>query len=359
MQYGPAATVFTLNLVGVQGRNRPARAAVNWGGGMLIMGGIVNVIKSTSQIMRPDGTAKNSFPSGHTATAFMNATFLHREYGHVNPLYSILGYTMSTYTGISRSLNNRHWLSDILAGAGIGILSADLSYLIVDNLYKNKGDFFSDFKVQTELEKPSFLSIKIGQAFYMDMTSFEKIGLEGALEGAYFFNRRWGLGCEIGFMHIPFEEESLEDISLDQLSPNQIPYLDIQSLGFASFMTNGYYSKFLGSKLIIQGKVSAGLGVGVGGKVNLITKGPGTSQSSTEILLMEYSLNRTCVVGTGVSTTMMVAPSIGLSLYADYKYANPKVNIWYKNRDVSNESSHLSLSSLSCGIRFVSFFSSP
>jgi hypothetical protein len=51
----------------------------------------------------------------------MNATFLHKEHGRVTPLYSILGYAASTYTGISRSLNNRHWLSDILAGAGINL----------------------------------------------------------------------------------------------------------------------------------------------------------------------------------------------------------------------------------------------
>lgn len=75
---------------------------------------------------------------------------------------------MSIYTGISRSLNNRHWVSDILAGVGLGVFSAELSYLIVDAFYKNKGDYFSPFDVKNELDNPSFVSVKLGQSFYID-----------------------------------------------------------------------------------------------------------------------------------------------------------------------------------------------
>lgn len=364
MQYAPAATTFTLNISGVKGRNELGRAAINWGGGMLIMGALVNTIKYSARVMRPDGTARNSFPSGHTATAFMNATFLHKEYGHVNSLYSILGYSMSSYTGISRSLNNRHWLSDILAGASIGILSTELSYLIVDSFYKNKGDFFTSFDITKELGNPSFISVKFGQSFYIDdLKSFGKHGLEGAVEGAYFFNKKWGIGAELGFMHIPFEKETLDLLEWDGLPEDIVnPQMAIQSLGLSSLMVGGYYSKFLGSKFILQGKVFAGIGAGIGGTINIrADRKVNREQTEISIPLMEYSINNTWIIETGASLIVMIAPTLGIALYADYKYTNPKAKIsiseYYsdiEDKFLGNE--HLSVSTMSGGLKLVSFF---
>lgn len=364
MQYAPAATAFTLNLSGVKGRNKPVRAAINWGGGMLIMGGLVNSIKYSARVMRPDGTSRNSFPSGHTATAFMNATFLHKEYAHINSLYSILGYSMSSYTGISRSLNNRHWLSDILAGAGIGILSTELSYLIVDSFYKNKGDFFTSFDIKKEVENPSFVSVKFGQSFYIDnLSSFGKLGLEGAVEGAYFFNKKWGMGAELGFMHIPFDREALDLLEWKGLPEDIVnPQVDTQSLGLSSLMVGGYYSKFLGSKFILQGKALAGVGVGTGGDIDIRAERQGNrEQMEISMPLMEYSINNTWIIAGGASLTMMIAPTLGISLYADYKYANPKAKISISNyypdiEDKFLEDEHLLISALSGGLKLVSFF---
>jgi membrane-associated phospholipid phosphatase len=359
-QYAPAVTAFALNLSGVKGRNKLGRAAINWGGGMLIMGGLVNSIKYSARVTRPDGTTKNSFPSGHTATAFMNATFLHKEYGHVNSLYSILGYSMSSYTGISRSLNNRHWVSDILAGTGIGILSTELSYLIVDNFYKNKGDFFSSFDTKTELKKPSFVSVKFGQAFYIDnLKSFGKLGLEGAIEGTYFFNEKWGIGAELSFMHIPYEREAIDLLEWNIPDDLQNPQIDMQSFGFPTLTVGGYYSKFLGRKFIFQGKCLAGIGIGIGGNIDIRAK----TRVGEELTLplMEYSVDNTWVIGGGASLTMMVAPTLGLSIYADYKYANPKANTWVSRyceevEDYFKDSDRLTLKMLSCGIKLVSFY---
>ncbi|GAB6010739.1 phosphatase PAP2 family protein [Viscerimonas tarda] len=364
MQYAPAATAFALNLSGVKGRNRLGRVALNWGGSMLIMGGLVNSIKYTAKVMRPDETTRNSFPSGHTATAFMNATFLHKEYGHVNSLYSILGYSMSSYTGISRSLNNRHWLSDILAGAGIGILSTELSYLIVDNFYKNKGDFFSSFDTRTELENPSFVSARFGQSFYINgLKSFDKFGLEGAVEGACFFNKKWGIGGELSFLHMPFEEEALDFLEWDEPPEDFInPQMNTQSFGLSSLMIGGYYSKYLGRKFIFQGKLLAGVGFGIGGDINIIAQRKlGGELVQTTIPLIEYSVDNAWIAGGGASLTMMIAPTLGLSLYADYKYTNPKTKLSISSyySEVENgflDSERMYISALFCGLKLVSFF---
>lgn len=363
-QYAPAATAFALKAAGVKGRNKMGRSVINWGGGMLVMGGLVNGLKYTTKVMRPDGSSKNSFPSGHTATAFMNATFMHKEYGHINPLYSVLGYSMATYTGISRSLNNRHWLSDILAGAGIGILSTELSYLIIDSFYKNKGDFFTPFDIREDLENHSFVSVRIGQSFYLDdFKSFDELGLEGALEGAYYFNKKWGIGMEIGFMHIPFEREAIDLFDWHE-SPSNLSnqQLDVQSLGFTSILVGGYYTKTLSSKFLLQSKVLTGIGRGIGGDIDFIAdKNDNGTISEINMPLLEYSVGTSWMLGGGISLTGMIAPTLGLSLYADYKYANPKAKFSISKNyegidDKLLDDGNLTISSLSLGLKLVSFF---
>ncbi len=77
---------------------------------------------------RPDTGADNSFPSGHTATAFLCAEMLHHEFGHHSPWISIAGYSLAAVTGFMRVYNERHYICDIIAGAGVGMLSARLAY---------------------------------------------------------------------------------------------------------------------------------------------------------------------------------------------------------------------------------------
>jgi membrane-associated phospholipid phosphatase len=330
MQYAPGAIAVALHVSGVKGRNRLGRAALNWCGGMFIMGALVNSIKYSTRVMRPDETSRNSFPSGHTATAFMNAAFLHEEYGHTDPLYSVLGYTMATYTGISRCLNNRHWLSDVLAGAGIGILSTKVSYLIIDGFYKNKGDFFTSFDAEKELENPSFVSVRFGRSFYAGNAGlFGKPGWEGVMEGTCFFNKKWGIGGELGFMHIPFERE----------------VRGMQSVGLSSLMAGGYYSKSIGKKFILQGKALTGIGIGKTGR---------DADTWVEIK------NNTWMAGGGASLTMLIAPTLGISFYADYKYAGlkttPFVSNDYPAENKLSGDKRLPINALTGGLKLVAFF---
>ena len=158
--FGPAAVVG-LKLGGYEGRSDWPRllasAALSYG----IMAGFVNGIKYTAKEMRPDGSTANSWPSGHTATAFVGASLLHKEYGLTrSPWFSVAGYGMATATGVMRVLNNRHWISDVLSGAGIGILSTELGYAIGDLLFKGKGLMHND--LQLDSENPSFFGISMG-----------------------------------------------------------------------------------------------------------------------------------------------------------------------------------------------------
>lgn len=95
-----------------------------------LMGITVNTFKHTTSVMRPDETTRNSFPSGHTATAFLGAELLRREYWNVSPWIGVAGYAVAAGTGFFRMYNNRHWFTDVIAGAGVGvgILSVEAAY---------------------------------------------------------------------------------------------------------------------------------------------------------------------------------------------------------------------------------------
>jgi hypothetical protein len=221
--FGPAMVVG-LKLGGYEGRSDWPRllasAAMSYG----IMAAFVNGIKYTAKEMRPDGTSANSWPSGHTATAFVGATLLHKEYGLTrSPWWSVAGYGVATATGVMRVLNNRHWVSDVMSGAGIGILSGELGYALSDILFKGKGLLHNDLMM--DFENPSFFSIGMGAGLggksidfsISDLQNFEKyknyyyadddvedeygsMGVEFRAatvvdaEGAYFFNKYIGVG---------------------------------------------------------------------------------------------------------------------------------------------------------------------
>lgn len=129
-QYAPAVSVYALNAFDVKGKNNMRDRSVILVTSYAIMATTVLSLKSIVHEERPDGSSNNSFPSGHTATAFMGAEFLWQEYKDKSIWYGITGYAVATGTGLFRIYNNRHWLTDVAAGAGIGILSTKIAYWI-------------------------------------------------------------------------------------------------------------------------------------------------------------------------------------------------------------------------------------
>lgn len=127
-QYAPMAAVYGLNLFGVKGKHDFVDRTIILSTAYALMGITVNSLKTITKVERPDGSSLNSFPSGHTATAFMGAEFLRREYWDVSPWIGVAGYAVAAGTGFFRMYNNRHWLTDVAAGAGIGILSVQAAY---------------------------------------------------------------------------------------------------------------------------------------------------------------------------------------------------------------------------------------
>jgi hypothetical protein len=128
LQHVPSATAFIMSVSGVKGKHDLPNQIALYVKSELVMLSVVYPLKYTIGEQRPDEGDRYSFPSGHTAQAFTAATFLAKEYGHKSIWIPIGAYTVATTVGVFRVLNNRHWISDVLVGAGIGMLSTELVY---------------------------------------------------------------------------------------------------------------------------------------------------------------------------------------------------------------------------------------
>lgn len=138
LQYSPAAVMVGLKACGYESRSGWGRMLVSDAFSIGLMTAAVNGVKYTVRRGRPDQSARNSFPSGHTATAFTLASLMHMEYGWRSPWFSIGAYSVAAVTGISRLVNNKHWMSDIIGGALIGIGATHLGYYLADLIFRDE-----------------------------------------------------------------------------------------------------------------------------------------------------------------------------------------------------------------------------
>jgi membrane-associated phospholipid phosphatase len=154
LQYVPAVSVYILDAAGVKAAHRFGDRTI-----LLLTSATINV--STVMLMkhfvdaeRPDKSDYKSFPSGHASIAFMSAEFMNKEYAYKSPWFGISAYAVASLTGALRIYGDRHWFSDVVAGAGIGILSTKTAYLIYPWL---KRTFFKKKSMNT-LIMPSYQS---------------------------------------------------------------------------------------------------------------------------------------------------------------------------------------------------------
>lgn len=206
-QFAPYAVVTGLKLAGYEGRSDWPRFVTSTLLANAVMATFVNSTKYSVKEMRPDNSTRNSFPSGHTATAFAAATVLHKEYGLTrSPWFSVGGYTVATATGIMRVLNNRHWISDVVAGAGIGLFSTEVGYFLGDMIFKNRGIMRKEMAIYTDPNHPSFFDIQMGVGMHTgridftfdndDAKDYIRLGTSTVfgVEGAHFLNKYIGIG---------------------------------------------------------------------------------------------------------------------------------------------------------------------
>lgn len=134
IQYLPTAAPLSLKLLGLESQHDWKRMALLEGGSYLLGYIILEGAKHGFGVLRPDGRAYNSFPSGHSFMAFTGAEVIRREYGEEYPWIAVAGYMVAILVAGMCVYNDRHWVGDIMAGAGLGVLSASAVYWIEDRI---------------------------------------------------------------------------------------------------------------------------------------------------------------------------------------------------------------------------------
>ncbi len=166
-QFAPVVMVYGLNLVGVSGKNTFVDRTALLGLSAGILGVTAFGTKHFTHRLRPNGSDYFSFPSGHTATAFMGAEFLAQEYSNKSPVYTVIGYSFAVTTGVFRMYNRDHWFSDVVAGAGVGIISTKLSYLVYP--YIRNALTHTDKKGKSVMVMPTYQDGIPGMSFAMQL----------------------------------------------------------------------------------------------------------------------------------------------------------------------------------------------
>lgn len=289
-QYIPLATTWALHTAGVKGKSNIKRLFISNAMSAALMAVFVNSMKYSIREMRPDKSSRNSFPSGHSATAFMAATILHKEYGLTrSPWYSVGAYAIAGATGVGRILNNRHWISDVLTGAGIGVFATEMGYFLTDVILRGKGirmetrslsyvegkdkphflgltvaatlnaknfktSFITPSFIATNFQQPTFLLQ--GQPYALRLKS--KVGTTVSVDGAYFLNRNMGIGGQISATILPVS--TMFEGSLDKETSKYVRFSDEVSpyFGMVDISAGVFFSHPLGKKIQLGGKLLLG-----------------------------------------------------------------------------------------------------
>ncbi len=328
LQYAPYAAVFAFDAAGIRSKHSSLRKVSTIGTAIAINLVVVQGMKYSIAEPRPDGSSNNSFPSGHTATAFMGAHIFHKEYKHRSPFYSIAAYTLATVTGVFRQLNNRHWVSDVFAGAGIGIGTTELAYFLNDGWWKEKGinEIMETNRIINE-SKPSFLGVKVGYASLVEASDGQGLssqdGFRISFEGAYFLTQNFGIGGEIGFQSFPITIDTGLQQDFNNLGYELLP----EATGNRLYYFGPYYQIPFG-KNAIGTKLQAGVISGPKTKLALRALGqPEDEIPLEEILYADFDPKTSFSWATGIYYKRYVNKNISLGVYFDYNIGDLEYSV--------------------------------
>lgn len=210
----PLAVSWGLKSVGVESRSKTSRMVLANALGFGFTCGLTSFLKHVADEKRPDGHDNHSMPSGHSALAFFSAAVLDREFGHHSPWISVAGYATAMATQYRRIHYNHHYLNDVVTGAGIGILSANLGYFLTDRILGSKAInkpkvTMADFNMfQKYVERPTSFTLVSGFSTgynripYSSYDLLDKsmsiqlrttAGYKTQVEYDYFLNKYWAI----------------------------------------------------------------------------------------------------------------------------------------------------------------------
>ncbi|WP_211837275.1 phosphatase PAP2 family protein [Porphyromonas levii] len=243
-QFVPLGVTWGMRLSGLEGRSAShwealSAHAISYAVAM----GTVYAGKYLTKRIRPDASNQYSFPSGHTAFAFAGATILDAEYGSRYPWLSAAGYGVATLTAVGRVLNNRHWATDVVTGAGVGIAATYIGYLLNDLMW---GRGLERFELTEERENAfswGYLMLRKGRSDLLTNIKgvYEgKLGSDVTLLVRYPMYRQIGLQMQ-GSLWESFNPEHAEGVQ-----------------SFAVLLGADFMQGFWHGRLWVDSKVGAG-----------------------------------------------------------------------------------------------------
>lgn len=139
IMWAPSASVYLMDAFKVKTQHNFTEHLMLDAGSILVTGGIGYGMRIISKNIKAYNSNDTKFPSGHTANAFRSAEIIHQELKQSHKLLSYSGYVIATGVGLLRIYDKDHLLSEVLAGAGLGIISTKLTYWIFDKVkFKRK-----------------------------------------------------------------------------------------------------------------------------------------------------------------------------------------------------------------------------
>lgn len=209
LRFSPTLLLYSLKAGGVESRSSWERMILTNAIAGVLMVGSVQSLKMIIKEPRPDGSESNGFPSGHSALAFVGATMVHHEYGLTNsPWYSVAAYSLASVTAALRVLNNSHYMQDVIMGAGMGILSTEIGYMIGGVIYGNRG-------LIRESREDAHKGVPVnGYSFTGASLEYVKILNNPEIDGNL-YNTTWGTAATLeSVFYIPSARKKIADIGV-------------------------------------------------------------------------------------------------------------------------------------------------
>ena len=333
----PGVVFLGLRAVGVKGKSETwGQLLAATGFSAAITAGLTEGLKNTWGRTRPnDEYFHNSFPSGHTFTAFTGATLLHREYGGKSIWYSVGGYTLAGLVGVSRILNKEHWASDVLAGAGLGLVSGHLGYGLAECMFahprRGRPSYYG--------RNPSFIGVNAhvspwgnsinslgvctdpAATFEKQFVRFNhKIGYGYSLEGAYFPFRYVGFGCETSMFFNQFElDEDYFRVPANRVQAHYVAFESNKAKTY-QFMPGIYFDVPVCSRVLVGGKVLYGMGQTLSFNVEADTHNPALGPEHWVYIYDDFTYGS--AFKAGIHGRYLVGHYLEVSAGLNYSYSN-------------------------------------
>lgn len=141
IQYLPMVASYGYYFCGIKGEHNLLDRTIILAMSYATFAVVNNTMKFAFDEKRPNSGALNSFPSGHTGTAFVGAEFLRREYWNTNKWVAMSGYAVGIAVAYLRVYNNRHWVNDVVCGASIGYLSTTFAYWLYPKIFRKRARY--------------------------------------------------------------------------------------------------------------------------------------------------------------------------------------------------------------------------